>query len=379
MKKYLIIFILLFASIIYGQTFVTIPDKVPNDQLTSAEFNTILDAIKDGTLSIQSATSKLDSIYAKTDTIYIVSPIKFLGGLFGIGPITNDSVTTDVLVLTNKDYGDITANGVSWTIDADVIDTTNIVDAGFYTYIAARVRSYVNSMVTGNTETGIAVTFQPSDNTVDFVVSESDPTVDTDDEIIAIINASPSTQIGVPGGGTGAGTFTANGAIYGNTTSAFQVTAAHTANGSLLIGDGSGVPTVATITAGNGITVTNGAGSITITRTATNFNEFSAQCDSSRLSANDTLGCEYAHQAFTVDSVLVITYGPTPNMTFQIVHGSTNLFSGAQTKNALGTTAYTSFADATIDPQSDIYIIWLSVTTKPKTAKVIIIGHYTNV
>ena len=201
MKKYLIIFILLFASIIYGQTFVTIPDKVPNDQLTSAEFNTILDAIKDGTLSIQSATSKLDSIYAKTDTIYIVSPIKFLGGLFGIGPIETDSVTTDVLVLTNKDYGDITANGVSWTIDADVIDTTNIVDAGFYTYIAARVRSYVNSMVTGNTETGIAVTFQPSDNTVDFVVSESDPTVDTDDKIIAIINASPSTQIGVPGGG----------------------------------------------------------------------------------------------------------------------------------------------------------------------------------
>ena len=65
-------------------------------------------------------------------------------------------------------------------------------------------------------------------------------------------------------GGSGAGTFTANGALYGNTTSAFQVTAAHTANGSLLIGDGSGVPTVATITAGNRIQITNSAGGITI-------------------------------------------------------------------------------------------------------------------
>lgn len=66
-------------------------------------------------------------------------------------------------------------------------------------------------------------------------------------------------------GCSGAATFTANGALYGNTTSAFQVTAAHTTNGTLLIGDGSGVPTVATLTAtANETEITNGAGSITV-------------------------------------------------------------------------------------------------------------------
>ena len=67
-------------------------------------------------------------------------------------------------------------------------------------------------------------------------------------------------------GGTGAGTHTAGGILYGNGTSAFTNSGVLT-NGQLLIGDGSGAPTVAALTQGTGITVTNGAGSITIAST----------------------------------------------------------------------------------------------------------------
>jgi len=59
--------------------------------------------------------------------------------------------------------------------------------------------------------------------------------VDSDDEIIAIINASPGTQIGVPAGGSGAGTFTDGGILIGATAGAFEATAVGAA-GEVLIG-----------------------------------------------------------------------------------------------------------------------------------------------
>lgn len=54
-------------------------------------------------------------------------------------------------------------------------------------------------------------------------------------------------ELSVSRGGTGAGSFTSNGILYGNGTGALQVTAAGTA-GQLLIADGSGVPSFKTIT-----------------------------------------------------------------------------------------------------------------------------------
>lgn len=63
--------------------------------------------------------------------------------------------------------------------------------------------------------------------------------VDTGDEIIAIINASPSTQIGVPAGGTGAGTFTDGGLLVGAGTGAFEaLTVGLTTE--ILVGGGAG-------------------------------------------------------------------------------------------------------------------------------------------
>jgi len=125
-------------------------------------------------------------------------------------------------------------------------------------------------------------------------------------------NTNVSGTLTVTNGGTGAGTFTANGVIYGNTTSALGVTAAGTTgqvliattssaptwgqvsltagvtgtlpvanggtglsstptNGQIDIGNGTNF-TRATLTAGAGITITNGSGSITVAGTGSTIN-----------------------------------------------------------------------------------------------------------
>jgi hypothetical protein len=67
--------------------------------------------------------------------------------------------------------------------------------------------------------------------------------VDTDDEIIAIINASPGTYIDIAAGGTGVGTFTDGGILTGNGTTDIQAMAVLT-DGQILVGDGTTEPTV---------------------------------------------------------------------------------------------------------------------------------------
>jgi hypothetical protein len=69
--------------------------------------------------------------------------------------------------------------------------------------------------------------------------------------------------VSVANGGTGVANLTSGGILYGNGTSAVQVSPV-LGNGQLLIGKGSGAPTLNTLTAGGGVQITNGAGSITI-------------------------------------------------------------------------------------------------------------------
>ena len=64
-------------------------------------------------------------------------------------------------------------------------------------------------------------------------------------------------------GGTGATTFTANGILIGNTTSAISATA-ELADGQLLIGHTGNAPVTATLTQGTDLSITNGNGSINI-------------------------------------------------------------------------------------------------------------------
>jgi len=88
--------------------------------------------------------------------------------------------------------------------------------------------------------------------------------VDTDDEIIAIINASPSTQLSVAAGGTGAASLTDGGILLGSGTGAITALGAAT-NGQIPIGDGTTDPVLNEIDGtANEITVTNGAGTITL-------------------------------------------------------------------------------------------------------------------
>jgi len=125
-------------------------------------------------------------------------------------------------------------------------------------------------------------------------------------------NTNVSGTLTVTNGGTGAATFTANGVIYGNTTSALGVTAAGTtgqvliattssapswgqvsltagvtgtlpvanggtgitttpSNGQIPIGNGTNY-TAATLTAGAGITITNASGSVTVAGTGSTIN-----------------------------------------------------------------------------------------------------------
>jgi hypothetical protein len=69
-----------------------------------------------------------------------------------------------------------------------------------------------------------------------------------------------STPVSVTNGGTGAGTFTADGVLYGNTTSAIGVTAAGT-NGQVFLGNTSNPPgwVTPTATSGGGLAVTTNA------------------------------------------------------------------------------------------------------------------------
>jgi len=129
-------------------------------------------------------------------------------------------------------------------------------------------------------------------------------------------NTNVSGTLTVTNGGTGAGTFTTNGVIYGNTTSALGVTAAGTtgqvliattssapswgqvsltagvtgtlpvgnggtgitttpSNGQIPIGNGTNY-TAATLTAGAGITITNASGSVTVAGTGSTINSQTA-------------------------------------------------------------------------------------------------------
>ncbi len=71
------------------------------------------------------------------------------------------------------------------------------------------------------------------------------------------------TPVTVPIGGTGATSFTANGMLYGNGTSAVGVTSAMT-DGQIVIGSSVGVPAAAALIAGANITITNGNNTIQI-------------------------------------------------------------------------------------------------------------------
>lgn len=100
--------------------------------------------------------------------------------------------------------------------------------------------------------------------------------------------------------------------------------------------------------------------------------------DSSIVSTTDTIPLGYLSESFTIDSLIVISYGSSaPNLTYQIYHsGNTAIFSSSQTKNTKGTTKIVSFNDATLT-SGKVYLVFPAVTSMPARGKLAfyLIGH----
>ena len=201
----------------------------------------------------------------------------------GQSDVAADS-TTDTLNLAAGSNVTITTTAGTDTVTIAATDTNTQLST-------EEVQDIVGGMVTGNTETGIAVTYEDGDGTLDFVVGtlnqdttgnaatatalETARTINgtsfdgTANITITAAGSTLSDTVTVEKGGTGATSLTDGGVLLGSGTGAITATAV-LANGELLIGDNSTDPTVATLTAGSNISITNGAGSITIAATDTN-------------------------------------------------------------------------------------------------------------
>jgi len=139
-------------------------------------------------------------------------------------------------------------------------------------------------------------------------------------------NTNVSGTLTVTNGGTGAGTFTTNGVIYGNTTSALGVTAAGT-TGQVLVGTTSSAPSWTT--ALTGITTLTATGAITF-NTTTNNQSYTTTSTGTITISSGTLG--------TIDN---ITIGGTTRAAgnFTFVGAGKASSTAAFVSTAAGTTA----------------------------------------
>ena len=203
------------------------------------------------------------------------------GGMF--------SSNTETLITATYQDADGT---IDLVVDNDLSNYDNS-SSGFITatLTTEQVQDIVGGMVTGNTETGITVTYEDGDGTLDFVVGtlnqdttgnaatatalETARTINgtsfdgTANITITAAGSTLSDTVTVAKGGTGATSLTDGGVLLGSGTDAITATAVFT-NGQFLIGDNSTDPAVATLTEGSNVTITNGAGTITIAAADTN-------------------------------------------------------------------------------------------------------------
>jgi hypothetical protein len=169
--------------------------------------------------------------------------------------LTSDP-TSNVLAagsLTAANTGTLTANLTSYAISINGVDVeTNqariFTQANSAYYTANSAGSYANAAFsTANTDvTNISITaadYGKADSVAAFRVEANGRIVSANSTAIAIAaSAITSGTLGVPRGGTGAGTFTTNGVLLGQGTSAFS-TASSSTEGHVLTINASGVPT----------------------------------------------------------------------------------------------------------------------------------------
>jgi hypothetical protein len=169
--------------------------------------------------------------------------------------LTSDP-TSNVLAagsLTAANTGTLTANLTAYAVSINGVDVeTNqariFTQANSAYYTANSAGSYANAAFsTANTDvTNISITaadYGKADSVAAFRVEANGRIVSANSTAIAIAaSAITSGTLGVPRGGTGAGTFTTNGVLLGQGTSAFS-TASSSTEGHVLTINSSGVPT----------------------------------------------------------------------------------------------------------------------------------------
>ncbi len=165
----------------------------------------------------------------------------------------NDKITAvGTSVFTNLDIsGDVDVDG---TLETDALTIGG-------TTLAETIADTVGAMVGSNTETGIDVTYQDGDNTLDFVIQTLNQDT-TGNAATATVLQTARTINGVSFNGSSNITVTAAGSTLSDTVTVGKGGTGITdtpANGTLLIGDGTDY-TNAALTEGSNITISVGSG-----------------------------------------------------------------------------------------------------------------------
>ena len=194
----------------------------------------------------------------------------------------NDKITAvGTSVFTNLDIsGDVDVDG---TLETDALTIGG-------TTLAETISDTVGAMVSSNTETGISVTYQDGDNTLDFVIQTLNQDT-TGNAATATVLETARNINGVSFNGSSNITVTAAGSTLSDTVTVGKGGTGITdtpANGTLLIGDGTDY-TNAALTEGSNVTISVGSGSCTIAAADTNTNQLTTFTLTADSGSNQTI------------------------------------------------------------------------------------------
>ena len=194
----------------------------------------------------------------------------------------NDKITAvGTSVFTNLDIsGDVDVDG---TLETDALTIGG-------TTLAETIADTIGSMVSSNTETGIDVSYQDGDNTLDFVIQTLNQDT-TGNAATATVLETARNINGVSFNGSSNITVTAAGSTLSDTVTVGKGGTGITdtpANGTLLIGDGTDY-TNAALTEGSNVTISVGSGSCTIAAADTNTNQLTTFTLTADSGSNQTI------------------------------------------------------------------------------------------
>lgn len=214
-------------------------------------------AVNEGNLSLNASqisdlgTNAVTSLTGTTNEVEVSAST----GAVTIG-LPNDVTVANTLTVG----GDLIVNGTTTTLNTTQLNvednlivlasnnSTDVIDFGFYGQYNDGTEKF-SGLIRDASDAGTyklleGITVEPTGNTFTGGTLAA-----LDVGALAAASITLTTALTVPNGGTGATSFTTNGILYGNSTSALQVTAAGT-YGQVLQADVSGVPVFGTLDGG---------------------------------------------------------------------------------------------------------------------------------